>query len=164
MAGLWRWNILWAVSLSEVWRRHGSLDAARLLLCLGLKKVTADTVCGCRCVLCVYALRHNPVCVYKCVSDFRGVQMMESIFATVFQNYFPWDLAHFLLWKLLHYQYKTHLDLKHCMSTQSRSHVHGQWSSSKLFISLSSQIRISAPWFSCLWKLTHNNLQYKNIL
>lgn len=128
------------------------------------KRVTADTVCGCRCVLCVYALRHNPVCVYKCVSDFRGVQKMESIFATVFQNYFPWDGAHFLLWKLLHYQYKTHLDLKHCMSTQSRSHVHGQWSSSKLFISMSSQIRISAPWFSCLWKLTHNNLQYRDIL
>lgn len=76
------------------------------------KRVTADTVCGCRCVVSVYALRYNTVCVYKYVSDFRGVQMMESVFATVFQNYFPWVGAHFLLWKLLHYQYKTHLDLK----------------------------------------------------
>lgn len=64
----------------------------------------------------VCALIHTPVCmcIQACLRCFRrdGFQMMENEFATVFWIIFLGTWAHFLLWKLLHHQYKTHLDVK----------------------------------------------------
>lgn len=45
---------------------------------------------------------------------------------------------------------------KHCKSTQSQAPIHGQWSSSELYISMSSQIRVSALWiFWRWWRIVH---------
>lgn len=102
--------------------------------------------------------------LYVCASDVQlhrdKFQMMENVSATVFRIILL-GIGHIFCFE----SYSTiNIKLtwmwnsgKHCKSTQSQPPIHGQWSSSKLYISMSSQIRVSALWFFGLcWRIVHD--------
>lgn len=118
-------------------------------------------VCHCMCAvlsLCAFALIHRPpMCVsaYVRLWCLRSESKWWNTCPCQFSKIFFCELGAFSALKVIVPSIKNSLGCetsgKQCMSTQSQSPIHGQWSSSKLYISMSSQIRVSVLWFSCSW-------------
>lgn len=150
MAG-WLWWNMRAVPFSSkdteclaVWEKPGCSQTPALS---GWK---ADAAC---CCMCVVSVMHPCVHVHVCLRCFHRdrFQMLENVSWKVFCIIFR-ETGTFCALKFIALSIQNSLGCetlgKHCTSARSQPPIHGQWGSSKLYISMSSQIRVSVLWFS----------------
>lgn len=126
-----------------------------LMLCVCLCVcVCVRHVCGNRCASFVH---YTPLCtrVDKWVTDV-SVETDSKWWKMCLQQFselFSWEQGPFSALEVIALSIKkkqkkeklieSGTSGKRCVSTQSQARIHGQWSSSELYISVSSQIRIS---------------------
>lgn len=138
---------------SNSWTKQASLSARCLCMCAAV-----------RCALVsvrTFPFTHTFPCAWilKRVSDVSAMHSsaeMNFKWRRTRQQQFPelfsWKRCTFSALKVIALLLLISLGCKtsgkHCVSTQFQSSIHGQWRCSKLYSSLSSQIRVSVLWFS----------------
>lgn len=145
---------------------HGNLDAESNSW-TKQESLSARCLCMCAAVRCVlvsvrtFPFTHTFPCAWilQCVSDVSAMHSSAEMNfkwrrtrRQQFPELFSWKRCTFstlnVIALLLLISVGCKTSGKHSVSTQFQSSIHGQWRCSKLYSSLSSQIRVSVLWFS----------------